>query len=161
VSVEQEQCSWPASVTSGLIGAVALTALHESLRGMVAHPPRMDLLGRRAIKKSLDAAGQETKPRAEFHRWALAGDIVANTIYYASIARGVGRAKWGRALVLGTAAGVGALALPPTMGLGRAPNSQYASTQLMTMAIYLTGALASAAAASYMNPRRRLAASRS
>jgi hypothetical protein len=47
------------------------------------------------------------------------------------------------------------------MGLGRAPNSQYTSTQLMTMAIYLTGALASAAAASYMNPRRRLAASRS
>jgi hypothetical protein len=60
--------------------------------------------------------------------------------------------------VLGTAAGLGAMALPPVMGLGRAPNSQYGSTQAMTIALYLTGALASAAAASYMNPRRRAAA---
>jgi hypothetical protein len=118
----------------------------------------MDLLGRRAIKKSLDATGQDTRPRAELQRWALLGDIVANTMYYASIGRGAGRAKWGRALVLGAAAGVGAMALPPLIGLGRDPNSQYTSTHLMTLGLYLTGALASAAAASYMNPPRRAAA---
>jgi hypothetical protein len=118
----------------------------------------MDLLGRRALKKSLDATGQETRPRAELHRWALVGDIVANTIYYASIARGTGRARWGRALVLGTAAGVGAMALPPVIGLGRAPNSEYTSTHLMTLGLYLTGALASAAAASYMNAPQNAAA---
>ena len=156
--MSQERCSWAASMTSGLVGAVALTALHEGMRRVVAHPPRMDTLGRRAIQKSLHAAGQETKPRAELQRWALLGDIAANTLYYASVARGSGRAKWGRAIVLGTAAGLGAMALPPVMGLGRAPNSQYGSTQAMTIALYLTGALASAAAASYMNPRRRAAA---
>lgn len=156
--MRNEQCSWLTSMASGLVGAVALTALHEGTRRVAAHPPRMDLLGRRAVKKSLDAAGQESKPRAELHRWALLGDIVANTLYYASIGRGGGRAKWGRALVLGTAAGVGAMALPPLIGLGRAPNSQYTSTHLMTLGLYLTGALASAAAASYMNPSHRTAA---
>jgi hypothetical protein len=156
--MHQDQCSWVGSMASGLVGAVALTALHEAARRVAAHPPRMDLLGRRAIKKSLDATGQQTQPRAELHRWALVGDIVANTIYYASIARGTGRAKWGRALVLGTVAGVGAMALPPFIGLGRAPNSQYTSTHLMTLGLYLTGALASAAAASYMNPPPRSAA---
>jgi hypothetical protein len=156
VSVKQEGCSRVASVASGLVGAAALTAVHEGMRRTVAHPPRMDLLGRRAIKKSLNATGQENKPRADLYRWALAGDIVANTIYYASIARGAGRAKWGRALVLGTAAGVGALMVPPLIGLGRPPNSEYTSTRLMTVALYLTGALASAAAATYMDPRRRL-----
>ena len=154
----QEGCSWLASVGSGLVGAVAVTALHEATRRVAAHPPRMDILGRRAIKKSLDAAGQDTKPRAELQRWALVGDIVSNTIYYASIARGSGRARWGRALVLGTAAGVGAMVLPPFIGLGRAPNSQYTSTHLMTLALYLSGALASAAAASYMNLRQEAAA---
>ena len=156
--MHQDQCSWLRSMASGLVGAVALTALHEATRRVAAHPPRMDLLGRRAIKRSLDATGQETQPRAELQRWALAGDIVANTIYYASIARGPGRAKWGRALVLGTAAGIGAMALPPLIGFGRAPNSQYTSTHLMTLGLYLTGALASAAAASYMNPPPRAAA---
>jgi hypothetical protein len=154
-----EQCSWFRSVASGLVGAVALTALHEGTRRVATHPPRMDLLGRRAVKKTLDASGQDTRPRAELHKWALVGDIVANTIYYASIGRGAGRARWGRALVLGTAAGVGAVALPPLIGLGRAPNSQYTSTNLMTLGLYLTGALASAAAASYMRaPQRAVAA---
>jgi hypothetical protein len=156
--MRQQQCSWFTSMASGLVGAVALTALHEGTRRVAAHPPRMDLLGRRAVKKSLDATGQDARPRAELHRWALLGDIVANTIYYASIGRGAGRGKWGRALVLGTAAGVGAMTLPPLLGLGRAPNSQYTSTHLMTLGLYLTGALASAAAASYMNPPRRAAA---
>ena len=156
--MRQERCSWFGSLASGLVGAVALTALHEGTRRVAAHPPRMDLLGRRALKKSLDATGQETRPRAELHRWALVGDIVANTIYYASIARGTGRARWGRALVLGTAAGVGAMALPPVIGLGRAPNSEYTSTHLMTLGLYLTGALASAAAASYMNAPQNAAA---
>ena len=156
--MHQQQCSWFRSMASGLVGAVALTALHEGTRRVAAHPPRMDLLGRRAIKKSLDATGQDTRPRAELHRWALLGDIVGNTIYYASIGRGAGRAKWGRALVLGTAAGVGAMALPPVLGLGRAPNSQYTSTHWMTLGLYVTGALAAAAAASYMNPPQRAAA---
>jgi hypothetical protein len=151
----EERCSWRLSMTSGLIGAVSLTAVHEALRRSVAHPPRLDLVGRRAVKKTLDATGQDTKPRPEQFRWALAGDILANTIYYASVARGAGRGRWGRALVLGTAAGVSAVVVPPLIGLGRAPNSQYTSTQLMTVALYLTGPLASAAAASYMNPRPR------
>jgi hypothetical protein len=156
--MRNEQCSWLASMASGLVGAVALTALHEGTRRVASHPPRMDLPGRRAIKKSLDASGQETRPRAELHRWALVGDIIANTMYYASIGRGAGRGRWGRALVLGTAAGVGAMALPPLIGLGRAPNSQYTSTHWMTLGLYLTGALASAAAANFMNPSQKAAA---
>ena len=156
--MRQEQCSFWASMGSGLAGALALTAIHEGARRIVPHPPRMDVLGRRAIKKSLDATGQDSKPRAELHRWALIGDIIANTAYYAAVARGQGRARWGRALMMGTAAGLGAIAMPPYLGLGRAPNSQYAETQLMTIAWYLTGALVSAAAATYLGRENRAVA---
>ena len=156
--MQQESCSWLASLASGVVGALALTAIHEGARRVLPHPPRMDTLGRRAVKKSLHATGHDTKTRAELQRWALLGDIAANTLYYAAVARGAGRARWGRALALGTLAGLGAMAAPPYLGLGRAPNSQYASTHLMTIAWYLAGALASAAAASYMTPRRRVAA---
>ena len=156
--MQQESCSWLASLASGVVGAVALTAIHEGARRVVPHPPRMDTLGRRAVKKGLHATGHDTKGRAELQRWALLGDIAVNTLYYAAVARGAGRARWGRALAFGTAAGLGVMAAPPYLGLGRAPNSQYVSTQVMTIAWYLAGALASAVAASYMTPRRIVAA---
>lgn len=117
----------------------------------------MDTLGRRAVKNMLDAAGQDVQPRSTLQKIALAGDLVANTMYYAAIAREHGRARWQRAIALGTAAGMGAVALPPFLGLGRAPNSQYASTQLMTTAWYLAGALATAAAATVLAPSARTA----
>ncbi len=151
--MQQQQCSWTASLVSGAAGALALTAIHESARGRVAHPPRMDTLGRRALARGLAAAGRPTPPRPVLQRWALLGDVLANTIYYAAVARGRGRDKWARALVLGTLAGVGAVVLPPYIGLGRAPNSDHTSTNLMTTAWYLAGALAAAAAASAMESR--------
>ena len=156
--MQQDRCSWIAATAAGALGAIALTAVHESARKTVPHPPRMDVLSRRALKKTLEATGQRTQPRPVLHRWALAGDLIANTIYYTAVARGRGRAKWGRALVLGVAAGVGAVVLPPYMGLGRAPNSGFASTNVMTTIWYLAGALASAAAASAMEPHGRRAA---
>jgi hypothetical protein len=153
-----ERSSWVASVASGLVGALVLTSIHESARRAVTHPPRMDTLGRRVVSNVLDATGQDARPRGTLQKIALAGDIVANTMYYAAIAREHGRARWQRAIALGTAAGMGAVALPPFLGLGRAPNSQYASTRLMTTAWYLAGALATAAAATVLAPPTRAAA---
>ena len=154
----QEQTPWLASIASGFIGAVILTAIHQSARSVVTHPPRMDTVGRRAIQKTLDVTGHKTMSRPVLQKWALAGDIIANTVYYAAIAREHGRARWGRALTLGLAAGAGAIAVPPFLGLGRPPNTQFTSTRVMTTAWYMAGALATAAAASVLVPRRAAAA---
>lgn len=156
--MQGRECSWMASVGSGLIGALVLTAIHEAARRVAPHPPRMDVLGRRAVKKTLAAAGQPAPDRAGLQRWALAGDILANTIYYAGVARGRGGFRWGRALLMGTAAGVSAMYLPPYIGLGNAPNRGYASTHVMTTLWYVAGALATAAAASAANRPRVMAA---
>jgi hypothetical protein len=154
----ERQCTWPASLVSGAVGALTLTAIHEAARRTVPHPPRMDALGRRAIVRGLRTAGRPRPPLPVLQRWALLGDVAANTVYYAAVARGRGRAKWGRALVLGTAAGLGAVLLPPYIGLGRPPNSDHTSTNVMTAAWYLAGALAAAAVARAVEPRAERAA---
>jgi hypothetical protein len=89
----------------------------------------MDMLGRRAIEKTLDATGQPPGPRANLQRWALLGDIAANTLYYAAVARGTGRA-------------------PKSVRLDAPDDERW----------YLAGALASAAAATWMSPRRSVVA---
>ena len=52
--MRQPQCSWVGSRMSGAaVGALALTAIHETARGgRVPHPPRMDTLGRRALARA-------------------------------------------------------------------------------------------------------------
>ena len=107
------------ALLSGLAGAAALTVLHETVRRVRSDAPRMDTLGRRAIAKSLEAAGLETPPEDQLQAVALDGDIVANTLYYSLAC--LGRPSLARGAVLGAAAGLGALVLAPHMGLGTRP----------------------------------------
>jgi hypothetical protein len=134
------------AVASGLIGAATLTGVHESVRRVVPEAPRMDVLGMRAIVKSLRQVDQ-TPPRGQaLHQTALAGDIVANSLYYSLV--GVGRPQGAllRGAALGLAAGLGAVFLPGPLGLGEAPSNRTPATTAMTIGWYLIGGLAAALA---------------
>jgi len=143
---------WTRSFAAGAIGAVTLTSVHQLARQLTSNAPRMDVLGERAITRSIRAAGGDPPPQHVLHRWALAGDLLANSAYYSLVACGRQARVWPRAVVLGLAAGAGALVLPPRMGLGEPPNSEHLSNRVMTVAWYLAGALAAAAAARQLSP---------
>lgn len=131
---------------SGLVGACALTLIHESARRFLPNAPRMDVLGMRAIANTLDTVDKNPPPPGELHEMALIGDIVSNSIYYGLVGVGDKEGAWLRGSVLGLTAGVGAVLLPEPLGLGRQPDEHTPSTQLMTVAWYLAGGLAAAAA---------------
>ncbi len=130
---------------SGLAGALALTLIHETARRMREDAPRLDVLGMRAISKSLRAADVEP-PDVELHDLALAGDIAANSLYYSLVGFGKREDAWLCGAALGLAAGLGAITLPGPLGLGPQPTESAPTTQLMTVAWYLAGGLAAAAA---------------
>ncbi|MCX6214357.1 hypothetical protein [Spirosoma sp.] len=141
------------SLGSGLAGACALTALHETARQFIPEAPRADILGMRAIKKVMASVDEEPPADDELHDWALGGDVVSNTLYYSLI----GLAKPENAVltgaVLGLAAGVGAVALPGPMGLGTAPSSRTPATAAMTIGWYLVGGLVTAGAYTLLKRR--------
>jgi hypothetical protein len=128
---------------SGLVGAVALTAIHETARRITPNAPRMDVLGMRAIAKSMRALDQE--PPVPLHEITLAGDILSNSLYYSLVAIGDARTAVLRGAALGAAAGAGAVLLPEPLGLGEQPSDSPA-TKAMTVAWYLAGGLAAGAA---------------
>jgi hypothetical protein len=143
---------------SGLAGAVALNAIHETVRRIRPDDaPRMDTYGRRAIARGMEAAGVEPPSQGTLQGLALAGDLLTNSLYYALV--GVGSPTPGEALLrgaaLGSAAGIGAIVLPPLMGLGSAPSARTPQTKAMTFAWYLAGGLAAAGVWSLVNARRR------
>ena len=132
---------------SGTVGAVVLTLIHKTARRRVPRAPRMDIVGMRAVDRAMDGMGMHLLKRPQLRRAALAGDLIGNSLYYSAIPAATPGATWRRGLFLGALAGVGALALPERVGLGAPPDSGRPGNQLMTVAWYVLGGLATAAAA--------------
>ncbi|NMO17126.1 hypothetical protein HPC49_42155 [Pyxidicoccus fallax] len=130
----------------GLVGATSLTLVHEGARRVLEHPPRMDVLGKRALKKGIRAFGGRPAHGKRLHQQSLAGDLVSNSLFYSLVALGRPKRPYLRGAVLGLLAGLGAVVLPPYLGLGQAPSRARRSTSLLTVAWYTLGGLAAARA---------------
>lgn len=139
------------AVGCGAVGAGFLTAVHESARRVYRHAPRVDLIGMRAIAKPLKKAGYAVPEDQRLHRLALAGDLVSNSLYYSLALLGSPEKRWRRAFLLGSAAGIGAVVLPPFLGLGQQPSRKFKVTAALTGLWYLSGALVTVAAARRWN----------
>jgi hypothetical protein len=117
----------------------------------------MDTLGRRAIASGMEAAGFDPPAEDRLQAAALGGDVLSNTLYYSLAA--IGEPSLARGAALGGAAGVGAVALSPLMGLGYRPAARTPQTVAMTIAWYLFGGVvASAVHRGLQGPGRRVAA---
>ena len=95
----------------------------------------------RAIARGTHRLGKRPPSGRTLYRATLAGDLLSNTAYYSTVAL-AGRHATRTGAALGIAAGVGALLLPPVMGLGRPPHAGAWSNRLMTVAWYTLGGLA-------------------
>lgn len=144
--MESQVGSAAESLASGFLGALTLTLIHEAARRATPDAPRMDTLGRRGIARGLEAVGVAPPDRDELQALAFAGDLLSNTLYYGLVGAGSARHALLRGAVLGSVAGIGAVVLPPILGLGRRPRGLDARTKAMTFAWYLAGGLAAGAA---------------
>ncbi len=141
------------SLTAGLAGALALTAIHETVRRLRPEDaPRMDLLGMRALARGFRAADAQVPANPELHRLTLVADVVSNALYFALV--GTGKAAPRRGLLLGVAAGAGGVLLPGPLGLGEAPSNRTPQTQAMTVAWYTIGGLVAGVAGRLLRKRK-------
>ncbi len=129
-------------LAEGFIGAVVLTLAHETTRKKVKGAPRLDSLGERAIVEGAKLLGVPAPRGRKLRRWALAGDIVANTFYFALFTGG--RSPVGSGVLSGLLAGGGAIGLPKHLGLGKGPRGDL-KKQALTLGLYALGGLTAAA----------------
>ena len=130
------------AVGAGLAGAVVLTVTHQLLHQVFKDAPRMDLMGEEAVTKLADKADAHI-PEKNLFGVTMAGDIVANTLYYTLAALGKSKAATMRGGLLGLIAGVGGVVLPKHLRLNNAYSNRTPATRLMTTAIYTLGGLVS------------------
>ncbi|WP_205573238.1 hypothetical protein [Flavisolibacter nicotianae] len=136
-----------AAVAGGLAGTLTVASLHEAMRRMTPDAPRMDLLDMDLIRKGLKTVHKKVPEKDELQRWAVGGELVADTAYYSLAGMGGKKGAWLRGAVLGLVAGITAVVLPKPLGLPADPSNKTVGTQLMTVGLYLAGGLVAAAVA--------------
>lgn len=135
------------ALASGFVGASALTLVHETVRRVLPQAPRVDVLGMRVIAQGARQIGQDPPSSDRLFRWALFGDLLGNTVYYSLIGLGNPQDAPRRGVLLGLGAGIGAVVLPPMLGLGTDTQARTRLTQILTVAWYLIGGLVAAVTA--------------
>lgn len=134
------------TIVSGLAGALAVNLLNETTRQFMPNAPRLDILGKRAIAYPLMEAEIEPPPNSRLYWIALGGDIATNSLYFSLVGLGAVENAYRNGVLLGLAAGIGAIYLPDKIGLGEEMTARTTETAMMTVAWYLAGGLAAATA---------------
>jgi hypothetical protein len=130
------------ALAGGLTGAVALNLIHELYRQVDQDAPKVHLIGEEALVKILKATNLPLpKNEKELYQWTLAGDIASNAIYYSLIDASKKKNLIRNGLILGFAAGLGAVFMPEKMGLNDAPITRTTETKLLTVLWYTLGGL--------------------
>jgi len=139
------------STLGGLAGACTLTLLNESVKKLDKDAPRMDLLGMNAVARLMKGNNILTQTAGKLFPIALAGDLVSNSLYYSMADTGDKQKTLVRGALLGLGAGLGAVVLPKTLGLNDDATTRTLKTKVLTVAWYVIGGLAAAAAINLLN----------
>jgi hypothetical protein len=139
----------------GLAGACALTLINQGVARLDREAPRLDLLGMNAVAKLVKTVQPMAPLAVSLFPAAVAGDLVANSMYY-SLAGGPSKASTLlKGMLLGLGAGIGAVGLPSTLGLNEMPTNLTPRRRLMTIAYYIAGGLIAAATINAMDKTRK------
>lgn len=123
------------ALLAGLAGAVVLNAVHEAVRHNFSNVPEVNKVGEEALGKILSETDTKLDDK-ELYAATLAGDVVSNALYYAAAATNKGGA------VSGLLAGLATVELPKYLGLDDTPVKETKQKQLLTIAYYTLGGLA-------------------
>ena len=123
------------ALLAGLGGAIALNVIHEVVRKNFSNVPEVNEVGEEAVDKIAKKTDINLDEK-ELYATTLAGDVISNALYYA------GTATNNLSALSGVLAGVGAVELPKYLGLDDKPVKATPQKQILTVAFYTLGGLA-------------------
>ena len=121
-------------ILAGLCGAIALNIVHETIRKNFNDVPHVNEVGEEALQKGLSKINLKIEDEHNAYLATLAGDVVSNSLYYASTATGSG-------IIPGALAGLGAVYLPKYLGLDDSPVASSDKKKVLTIVYYTLGGL--------------------
>lgn len=142
------------NIVSGLVGAIMLNVVHQLGKKVDKDAPRIDQIGEEAVSKSIRTVGYHPPRGNKLFLATLAGDLIANSIYYSLIGKGKRENLLLRGIIYGAVAGIGALTLTKPMGLDDQPVNRTTKTKALTIGLYILGGVITVFAHRLINGRR-------
>ena len=136
----------------GLAGAISITLIHELTRKIYPEAPRLDRLGEQATAKIIGKVKGDAPPQKDLYGPALAGDLIANALYYGLAAANT-KHPVKTAGALGITAGLGAITLPSKMGLKEEFTSGTLQKKLITVGLYTLGGIIAGSVVNFFRSR--------
>lgn len=143
------------AIEGGITGATTLTILHEIVRALDKDAPRMDELGMQAISKLFEMANIQVPDDDKLFFLSTAGELLSNSLFYSLAGAGAKNNVWLRGILLGLAAGIGAVVLPDKLGLNDQASNRTGKTKFMTVTWYLVGGVVAALVTERLEERRK------
>lgn len=133
----------PASkMLSGLVGAAAVTGLNYLGQRITPKAPRLDSLGREAVRKTSRTVAGAKPDESTIQATALSTDLVSNSMFYSLAGIGRSRRPELRGLLAGAAAGAALVVLAPMLGFSKRNVGIGAKGKAMAIGQYALGGLA-------------------
>ena len=132
------------SLGSGFLGALAVTAANQVGKRVMPGAPRLDLLGMRLASQAMRKAQLKPLHGLSLYAVSFIGELISNSLFYALVGLGSTRSAWLRGALLGLSAGLGAVALPEPLGIGKSPTARTRRMRIATVAWYMLGGLIAA-----------------
>ena len=132
------------NIMGGLAGAIALNVLHEVVRKFIKDAPHVHIIGEQALSKSMRELNLEPPTGQTLYFSTLAGDVIANSVYFSLIGKSKRENLLGTGLLYGIAGGLGAVLLSKPLGLDDRPVNRTTKTTAMTIGYYALGGLVAA-----------------
>ncbi|PRD55971.1 hypothetical protein [Sphingobacterium gobiense] len=132
------------NIIPALAGSIALNIIHELARKRSNDVPQINEVAEEGIEKAWLAAGSKPPQGNNLYGIALTSDIIANTAFFRTISGETPKETLTKGLLLGAAAGIGALTLTEPLGLDDKPVNRNPKVQALTILYYVVGGLVTA-----------------
>ena len=141
---------------SGLVGATSVAVLNFLAGRFLPSAPRLDILGLQLATAAFKKLGIRPPSGLPAKAVALLGSLASNSIFYGLVGLGRPRTAWIRGGALGLAMGLGVLALPAALGIGKRETGRTPTAKAGTLIWYILGGILAALtfAASHENDSR-------
>jgi hypothetical protein len=132
---------------SGLTGAISVAVLNQLAKRYLPGAPRLDILGSQLATAGLKKLGIKPPQGLPIKVLALIGSLASNSIFYSLVGLGKPNTAWIRGGLLGLAMGIGAVALPGTVGVKEDATIGSRAAKIRAVSWYVLGGLLAALAA--------------
>lgn len=130
---------------SALVGTVTVAALQQVSRFLLKDGPRMDVLGEKIIEKGFRKLGRTPPKNTPLLSW-VGGNMGSDTLVFALVGAGQPRRPIVRGAIVGALTGLGALVLPPLLGITSKHTAKNPKQAALTVGLYVLAGLAAGAA---------------